>query len=154
MSECGFHNESYNEWLATSKPTKRQCTYAVESWYGRFTEMLQDWCVVRPSTVRVKVRPAESVEVRFYRLAAEWSHSTAHVSSTTAMTAHPVYQQIISLGWEVVPTMLADLRDNRRFWFPALAAITGVRPFDRRDAGNGRRMTEAWLAWGKKKGLI
>jgi hypothetical protein len=64
------------------------------------------------------------------------------------------YQEIIGLGWPAVPYLLNDLDRNKRFWFPALAAITGLRPFDSIDASNYRRMTEAWLRWGKRKELI
>lgn len=96
----------------------------------------------------------EAVEERFRRLADDWSQHTRHISSTSDLVAYPTYQEIIDLGWSVVPLLLRDLQDNKRFWFPALYAITQVRPFDLSDAGNGRRMTEAWIRWGKRKGLI
>jgi len=50
--------------------------------------------------------------------------------------------------------MLNDLQNNRGFWFPALTEITGIRPFDLSDAGNSKRMVEAWVKWGKRKKLI
>jgi len=96
----------------------------------------------------------ESVPDRFRRLAARWSAETSHISSVTRATAHPDYQSIIKLGWGVVPLMLRDLQSNKGFWYPALNAITGIRPFDVKDAGNSRRMTQAWITWGHKKGLI
>jgi len=95
-----------------------------------------------------------STEQRFYALADEWEHDTAHISSVTDMTNHPRYREIVSLGMKIVPVLLRDLQENQRYWFPALAAITGIRPFDPKDAGNGRRMTDAWVTWGKRKGLI
>ena len=96
----------------------------------------------------------ETVENRFNRLAREWSASVGNISSLTAMAEHPKYREIISLGWEVVPCLLRDLQHNRRFWFPALAEITTIRPYDPRDAGNVKRMTDAWVKWGKLKRLI
>jgi hypothetical protein len=97
---------------------------------------------------------AETVEEKFLRLADEWSRATSHISSVTDLINDYRYQQIIALNWPVVPYLLNDLDRNKRFWFPALAAITGLRPFDRHDASNYRRMTDAWLRWGKRKGLI
>jgi hypothetical protein len=95
-----------------------------------------------------------NVADRFRQLAAQWSEETSHVSSVTRATAHPNYLAIINLGWDVVPLMLQDLQNDKGFWYPALNAITGIRPFDPKDAGNSRRMTQAWMNWGRKKGLI
>jgi hypothetical protein len=96
----------------------------------------------------------ESTPERFRRLAAEWEAEVRNVSSLTAMASHPKYRQIVGLGWEVVPLMLGDLQANRGFWFPALNEITGIQPFDPRDAGNSKRMIRAWIEWGKRKKLI
>ena len=98
--------------------------------------------------------PALTTEKLFHKLADEWSSEVGNISSVTVLTSHPKYQKIISLGWNVVPYLLADLQNKRGYWFPALNAITGIRPFDPRDAGNIIRMTEAWIKWGKNKQLI
>ena len=95
-----------------------------------------------------------SIVDRFRQLAAKWSEETSHMSSVTRAIAQPSYQAIIKLGWDAVPLMLQDLRKDKGFWYPALNAITGIRPFDPKDAGNSRRMTQAWVNWGHKKGLI
>ncbi len=95
-----------------------------------------------------------TVVERFHQLAAEWSKEVQNVSSLTAMSAHPKYRKIVDLGWDAVPAMLLDLEENHGFWFPALKEITGIQPFDRSDAGNGKRMIEAWVRWGKRRKLI
>lgn len=130
-----------------------------KKWYA-------DWCsqktadrMVLDSSVFVfaaeQTKATErTVEDRFNRLAGEWSASVGNVSSLTAMAEHPRYREIVSLGWDVVPYLLQDLQNSRRFWFPALAEITTIRPYDPRDAGNVKRMTEAWVKWGKLKRLI
>lgn len=97
---------------------------------------------------------AVPVEERFHQLADEWSREVRTISSVKDLTSHPDYQKIIALGWDVVPFLLTDLTQKHRFWFPALSAITGIRPFDPSEAGNSKRMTEAWIAWGKRKKLI
>ena len=97
---------------------------------------------------------AETLSERFRRLADEWSRATANISSLTAMANHPKYREIVDMRWDVVPLLLKDLQQNTRFWFPALHEITGIQPFDARDAGDGKRMIEAWVKWGKRKQLI
>jgi hypothetical protein len=88
-------------------------------------------------------------EDKFRQLASEWERETSNISSVTDMTSHPKYREIIDLGWRVVPLMLNDLKNGHGFWFTALTEITKIRPFDRRDAGNSKRMVDAWLHWGK-----
>lgn len=99
-------------------------------------------------------KPGQTVKELFGVLADEWSRETANVSSVTALVSHPSYQQIIALGWAVVPHLLDDLQTHRRMWFPALTAITSIRPFDPSEAGDSKRMTDAWIKWGKMKHLI
>jgi hypothetical protein len=101
-----------------------------------------------------KKTAARDVATLFRRLADEWSRETMHISSASDLINNKRYQEIVSIGWDAVPYLLTDLQQNKRFWFPALAAITGVRPFDPIDASSPRRMTEAWVKWGRRKGLI
>jgi hypothetical protein len=96
----------------------------------------------------------ETVRERFLRLADDWSREIGNSSSLTTVTRNKKYQEIIDLGWDVLPYMLVDLQTKHRFWFPALYEITQVRPFDERDAGNSKRMIQAWVQWGKRKKLI
>lgn len=128
----------------------------VPHWHGKgFDEVLAEMWEFPDAAVAVPIaEPSLAAEVRFRELAARWSAETGHISSIDNLVAHPSYQEIIRLGWDVVPYLLADLQKSKRFWFPALAAITTIRPFDPGDAGNNRRMTDAWLKWGKRKGLI
>ena len=98
--------------------------------------------------------PPKNIADKFHRLAAEWSSNTRYSSSTADITSDPSYREIVGLGWAVVPLLLKDLHENKRFWFPALHAITGIRPFDPSDAGNSKRMLDAWVRWGTRKGLI
>ncbi|HZU38105.1 MAG TPA: hypothetical protein VFA18_19440 [Gemmataceae bacterium] len=63
---------------------------------------------IKPSSAQ----PDESLEARFRRLAEEWKAATAHLSSMTAASQHPAYQQIIALGPDVVPYLLRDMEDH------------------------------------------
>jgi hypothetical protein len=108
------------------------------------------------STIPVKQpgsrQRTESVEERFCRLAAAWRKAVAHHSSTTVRNNHPAYQEIISLGTEVVPCLLRDMEENQTHWFYALRQITGADPISRSAAGNIPAMVAAWLQWAKENG--
>jgi hypothetical protein len=94
----------------------------------------------------------ESVEQRFRRLEAVWEAETLYLSDAHRIIAHPAFQEIIGLGEEVIPLMLADLEKKPRHWVWALPRITGVNPVPPSEGGNIRKMAEAWLRWGREKG--
>lgn len=91
---------------------------------------------------------------QFHTLATEWKSATVLLSSTTAMVAHPAYQAIIALGPPVVPLLLRELEREPAHWFEALKSITGEDPVPPADWGKIPAMTAAWLAWGRKRGLL
>jgi hypothetical protein len=66
---------------------------------------------------------------------------------------HPSYQKIIKMGWDVVPLLLKDLQETKSFWFWALTSITEENPIGPKDAGNVLKMTDAWIRWGRGRGL-
>jgi hypothetical protein len=96
--------------------------------------------------------PAETVEDRFRRLEATWLAEVGHSSSSTVLRGHPAFQEIVALGEAVVPLMLRDLEDRPRLWVWALPRITGSDPVAAPDRGNIRKMSEAWLRWGREQG--
>jgi hypothetical protein len=105
------------------------------------------------ATGSIKPRlPSETMEERFRRLTETWERATSHLSSMKAASEHPAYQEIISLGVDVVPLLLRDLKDTQRHWFIALHQITGANPIPDSAAGNIPKMVEAWLQWGKEHG--
>ena len=140
----------YHDWTVWPKRIDRMRSWQTEL----IDKALEERWETLGQTVHVLDDTHESIELRFRKLASKWTTQTAHVSSVEDLVSHPNYQEIIKLGWEVVPFLLTDLTQGQGFWFPALAAITSIRPFDPGDAGNGRRMAAAWIAWGKRKGLL
>lgn len=142
------HASEQNEW----NPSRGGRVH----WWDREKEfkkaLAERW--IYPQVHTIDPSASEPLEVQFIRLADEWSRDTCHISSVGDLTKDARYQQIIALGWPIVPHILSDLKQNKRFWFPALVAITGLRPFDLKDASNYQRMTDAWLQWGRRKGLI
>lgn len=96
--------------------------------------------------------PAETVEDRLRRLEATWTAQVGHFSSPDVLRGHPAFQEIIGLGEAVVPLMLRNLEERPRLWVWALPEITGVNPVPASDWGKIRKMSEAWLRWGKEHG--
>lgn len=96
----------------------------------------------------------ESPGEEFGRLSAEWKEDTRYVSSVTEIATHAAYQHIIGLGAEMVPLILRDLQQEPHQWFWALRAITGEDPVPLSAKGKVREMAEAWIQWGRGRGLI
>jgi len=97
--------------------------------------------------------PIETVEERLRRLEAQWKADTQFLSDAGKITNHPAFRGIIDLGEEVVPLLLRDLQAQPSLWVWALQDITTENPVPACDSGNIRKMTEAWLRWGREKGL-
>jgi hypothetical protein len=98
-------------------------------------------------------RSEKDLADRFQALLKTWKHETAFSSSTTQRAMHPAYQGIIGLGPRVVPLMLDELKRDPCDLFWALKAITGEDPVPPEDRGRFDKMTDAWLRWGREKGI-
>jgi hypothetical protein len=96
---------------------------------------------------------AETVEQRVGRLLATWREQTAYLSSTTRMTEHQAYQDLIALGPEALPFLFRDLEQTGDGHLSkALTAITGAHPVPSDDRGNIRKVAAAWLRWATENG--
>jgi hypothetical protein len=97
-------------------------------------------------------RSDEEVAERFQELAQEWRAATRFESNLERIILNRNYQEIIGLGPQVVPLILADMQRVRGHWFWALSVIVGE------DKAAGQTSiaaaTEAWLAWGREKGIL
>ena len=103
--------------------------------------------------VSPQVPSVDSLEQRFRRLEAQWKADTEFLSDAGKIMNHPAFRAIIALGEEVVPLMLRDLERQPSLWVWALPEITGESPVPAGDGGNIRKMSDAWLKWGRTKGL-
>ena len=99
-------------------------------------------------------RRQEVLGLLFRRLRDQWHDRTRFVSSATDMIADPAYQAIIDLGETIVPFLLKELQTSPNHWFAALNAIMHENPVQPEDHGNVAAMTQAWLRWGRSKGVI
>ena len=97
---------------------------------------------------------SDQLESRFVRLKDEWKQQSQYLSNTTQMAMLRPYQQVIGLGSSVVPLILRELAREPDHWFWALEAITGKNPVPAEAVGNVAATVEAWLAWGRREGLL
>jgi hypothetical protein len=117
-------------------------TIRVSDW-GRDTKVIGRTKLLFPDT-----------EVIFNKLAKKWKEETGLYSSIHKIVTHPLYIEIQNMGWKIVPFILKDLQREPEHWFVALQFITGVDPIPEKDYGNMKRMSKAWLKWGKEQNLI
>jgi hypothetical protein len=96
---------------------------------------------------------AETIEQRVLRLLRRWREETAYVSSSTQLTGHPAYQELMALGAAALPFLFRDLEQTGDGHLSkALTTITGAHPVPVEDRGNVRKVVEAWLRWAKENG--
>lgn len=100
-----------------------------------------------------EISTSEAIEQRLRQLETQWKSDTAFLSDANKIVSHPAFRSIVALGEEVVPALLRDLQSQPSLWVWALPEITGENPVAPADGGNIRKMTAAWLAWGRAKGL-
>ena len=86
-----------------------------------------------------------------------WKLDTIHWSSITKRLAHPSYLRIIGLArnftdYEVERALLREFQTDPDHWFAALTAMTGEDPV--RPEHDFDEAVDAWLAWGREKGII
>lgn len=93
------------------------------------------------------------VSDEFKKYEKEWKRDTQYSSSLTDKYLHPSYARIIGIGQPAVPLILRSLKQQPNDWFYALRAITGANPVRSADAGDMQKMSQAWLAWGRERGL-
>jgi hypothetical protein len=84
-----------------------------------------------------------------------WDRDTAVVSDASKILNHPAYQRIIGMGTRAIPLILRELKKGAGFfaWFAALKAITHEDPVPEGVVA-GKLCRDAWLNWGRQKGLI
>jgi len=95
----------------------------------------------------------EDPQARFERLATAWKAETRFCSSILEISTNYSYQQIIGMGGVAIPLILAEMARQPDHWFWALKAITGENPVPESDRGDLQKMTQAWLAWKRARGI-
>ena len=91
---------------------------------------------------------------RFILLADEWEKACAGISMIRRMFQHPAYLRIVENSKEFLPYVLSRLANSEGMWFGVLEEAVGTRPFTDDEAGDYDKMRDAWLRWGREKGLL
>ncbi len=94
----------------------------------------------------------DEVQAIFEPLATRWEAETEFLSMTPQITGHPAYFEIVGLGFPAVPLILERLKQSTRPWFQALTAMTRENPAA--EAETHSAAAQAWLEWGRGRGLI
>ena len=99
------------------------------------------------------VNTAESAEQYVVRLLVRWRNETAYQSSSTAITGHPAYLELIALGPAALPFLFRDLEQTGDGHLSkALTAISGAHPIPAEERGQIRKIAETWLGWVRENG--
>jgi hypothetical protein len=104
------------------------------------------------SAIQGNGRIDAAVEEEYRSLADQWHRETDFHSSISVKINHPAYQKIIALGDDALPLILGDLANCPSFLYLALQTLTKQNPVPQ--GANPKACAEAWLAWGKERGLI
>jgi hypothetical protein len=96
-------------------------------------------------------RHGEDYIDRFHKLLRRWRADTAYVSSATEMFNHPAFAQIVRMGKQVVPLIIAELRMQPDWLVGALVRITGENPVPEADRGDVYAMANAWVEWHNRR---
>lgn len=98
--------------------------------------------------------------IKFRDLSQEWKKQRGAMSSITAMSMLRPYQQIIGMGSDALPFILAELRreaDDPDQWFWALSTIAEANNLAPPQIGvniqgDYQAMAQVWLEWGESHG--
>lgn len=107
-----------------------------------------------PTTPILEQQSSGEIRARFQRLADEWKSQSQFLSNTAQMAMLRPYQRIIGMGLPAVPLILEELQREPDQWFWALEAITDENPVVPERRGNVRQSAQAWIDWGKQRGLV
>ena len=83
------------------------------------------------------------------QLLEQWGHETRYLS--LGICDHPICEQIVGMGEQAVPELLAHLDKHPLQCMGALRRITGTSPVPKADRGYVSRMIEAWKQWGRQR---
>jgi len=95
-----------------------------------------------------------NIASRFNQLASEVEEDCMMLSSTTQISLHSSYQQIIGIGKKVIPLLITRLDKTPNFWFKALESITGRNLIPKQDRGYLNKEKAHWKNWAKENDYV
>lgn len=114
---------------------------------------------VNPKKDKWRIKIYQSVvnedEKRFLALAEKWKDETGFYSTTHQKVYNKNYLTIISMGMDVLPYILKDLKNGGTWhWHTALSIIADYNPLPKEELNNGRKLKDAWIRWGESQNLL
>ena len=100
------------------------------------------------------VTPTIKFELHFRNLVEAWKRDTSHLSLVSLRVSHPAYKEIISMGRQVLPLILAELVEEPDHWFHALSILADENPVSTDFSGTVGDAAALWIAWGRNKKFI
>jgi hypothetical protein len=95
----------------------------------------------------------ETVDQHVGRLLRRWREETAYQSSSTRITTHPAYLELIALGPIALPFLFRDLEQTGDGHLSnALTSITGAHPIAAEERGQIHAIAASWLRWARENG--
>jgi hypothetical protein len=131
-----------------------ECTPETNS--AQQVEIVVDACVIEREKIQ-RIERINRVSREFKELAKQWRDERSATSSVAQMTSSFAYSQIMGMGPDAVPMILAKLKSEGStpdHWFWALASITRDNPVPKESRGKLQEMAKAWLAWGETNGYV
>jgi len=97
--------------------------------------------------------------IRFQSFVKQWREERGTMSSIDDMSALVPFQNIIGMGIDAVPLLLAQLKSEGNDpdqWFWALLTIAKANDLEppqiaEEDQGNYLKMAKAWITWGENQ---
>jgi len=86
----------------------------------------------------------------FNELYKEWREET-RFDSFIGDPYHKCYNNIVQLGYRVVPYIITKLKEDPSLIFTALTRITGENPIQEENRGIVKKMAGDWIDWWEKK---
>lgn len=79
----------------------------------------------------------------------KWKYKTRVLSNISDITNNYHYQKIISLGSDVVPMIIDDMKKptGKVFWYRALEILTKTDPVEKEHRGHNDKMRNDWFRW-------
>ena len=141
----------FSIWGDKNEDTAR-CSLELDSFHERADKW--EMALLTIATIVKSLIKHKELESKFQKLASKWREEIRFESSLSKMVTHPAYLSIIGMGPNALPLILRDLEETSDHWFVALRAITDESPVKPKDAGNVKKMKDAWLEWGRRKRLV
>ena len=93
------------------------------------------------------------ISKKFELIACTLEFELAPISSVHAMEEHWAYEELVSMGWPVVPLLIDMIVESPSvYWLTALYRITGHNPIEKGNEGVIYEMARNWLTWWHTKG--